>query len=88
YGEITYTLDAEKIYKSSAKHHGNNEISFNTNASSAACRVYLALGKQYLLGLYQSDDGSFTASSCGLVRHWNNLMEEETAFLKLECEDE
>ncbi|CAM9315840.1 unnamed protein product, partial [Laminaria digitata] len=83
YGEITYTLDAKKIYKSSAKHHGNNEISFDTNASSAACGVYLELGKQYLLGLYQSDDGSFTANSCGLVRQWNAVTKEERASLKV-----
>lgn len=87
-GVVTYTLDTRTLYKGDPNAKYGKEISFVTNGSSAACGVILELGKQYLIGLDQSDDGSFDASSCGLVRRWSDVTREERVSLRAGCEED
>ncbi|CAN0587477.1 unnamed protein product, partial [Laminaria digitata] len=80
---VTYILDAQKIYKgeSSVKHGSNNETGLGTISTTAVCGLRLELGREYLIGLSQSDEGSFETSLCGLARPWSVVTQEETVSL-------
>lgn len=63
------------------------EITFTSNSQSSACGVTLDKGEEYLLDLYQTDDG-LTASLCGLVNEWTSVSDEDKASVEAGCTDD
>lgn len=86
-GTVSYTLDVAAIYKGEPELGDSQEISFTTADDDAACGVSLDEGDEYLIDLYQTDDG-LTAGSCGLVAKWNSVSDEDKASVETGCEDD
>lgn len=62
----------------------DEQLSFFTSTSSAACGISPDIDGEYLFGLYWSggssdstDDGQLGANLCGLFREWSTVDEDE-----------
>lgn len=85
---ITYTFGVTSVYKGEPPEgSGSRKIKFTTEGSSATCGVTLDKGEEYLLGLYQTDDG-LTANACGLVDEWSSVTDEDRAAVEAGCEED
>lgn len=81
-------MEVAAIYKGESEVGDAQEISFTTgDDDDGDCGVSLEEGGEYLLDLYQTDDG-FTAGSCGLVAEWNSVSDEDKASVETGCEDD
>ncbi|CAM9199608.1 unnamed protein product, partial [Laminaria digitata] len=79
--DVTYNLKYTNFYKGDIQNE--EEIWFTTAGSFAACGVYHELGQEYLMGLSKGEDeGSFTASSCGLYEDWSSVSREDKAAVE------
>lgn len=84
---MRYTLEVTAIYKGEPDVTDAQQITFTTEDDSADCGVTLNEGEEYLVDLYQTDDG-LTAGLCGLVGEWNSVSDEDKASVEAGCEED
>ena len=88
---VTYTVDVTTVFLGDTD---IQEITFVTAGNGAACGVSLEIGEEYVLGLHPAvatafvsmiTEGELTVDSCGLVRMWGTISEEEEEDLDSGC---
>lgn len=83
---VTYTVDITTLFKTDPTVRLGQQVEFVTGG--AECVVDLAVGEDYLIGLYWDSDGLLRVASCGLYRRWETVQEGEVTLLASGCSEE
>lgn len=81
---VTYAVSTIDLYK--GDQITAQRLTITTAGSSAACGIYMELGEEYLIGVFQDETtGVLTANTCGLFRSWSDVTKEDVALLENGC---